>query len=87
MFDTTDLTSYIPGYDDYCEPEKENLDIMWELTDNYHDDYMCRGGCKIMHREKIKISESELTIEEMSQLYDYVWQGDYLIPIEMIEGE
>ena len=25
MIDTTDLTSYIPGYDEYCEP-KEYID-------------------------------------------------------------
>lgn len=23
MIDTTDLDSYYPGYDDYCEPKKE----------------------------------------------------------------
>lgn len=32
MIDTTDLTSYIPGYDEYCEPKEykdyddDNLD-------------------------------------------------------------
>lgn len=25
MFDTTDLSSYYPGYDEYCEP-KETID-------------------------------------------------------------
>lgn len=24
--DTTDLTSYIPGYDEYCEPKQEKPD-------------------------------------------------------------
>ncbi len=23
MIDTTDLSSYYPGYDEYCEPKKE----------------------------------------------------------------
>lgn len=23
MIDTTDLSSYYPGYDDYCEPKEE----------------------------------------------------------------
>jgi hypothetical protein len=29
MIDTTDLSSYYPGYDEYCEPKEEN----------YEDDY------------------------------------------------
>ncbi len=26
MIDTTDLNSYYPGYDDYCEPKEEIQD-------------------------------------------------------------
>lgn len=27
MMETKDLSSYIPGYDDYCEPKKQEPDI------------------------------------------------------------
>lgn len=36
MIDTTDLSSYYPGYDDYCEPKEEiNLD---EIIDDIVDE-------------------------------------------------
>ena len=36
MIDTTDLSSYYPGYDDYCEPKKEkDLD---EIIDDIIDE-------------------------------------------------
>jgi len=34
MIDTTDLTSYLPGYDEYCEPKKTI-----ELYDNTDEAY------------------------------------------------
>lgn len=59
----------------------------WELADIAHDEFMLRGGIEIMHREIINLKETELLIADMDKLHDYVWQGDYLIPIEMLEGE
>lgn len=67
--------------------ESEYDDYIWELADIEHDNFMIRGGVEIMHREKINIFESDLTIKDMEALIDYVWQGEYLIPLEMIEGE
>lgn len=67
--------------------EEEKEDYTWVLADIEHDNFMIRGGVEIMHREKINILESELTIKDMEKLVDYVWQGEYLIPLEMMEGE
>lgn len=67
--------------------EEEKEDYTWVLVDIEHDNFMIRGGVEIMHREKINILESELTIKDMEKLADYVWQGEYLIPLEMMEGE
>ena len=33
----------------------------------------------------IKIDDKNLKIKDMKMLENYVWQGDYLIPIEMLE--
>lgn len=33
MFDTKDLTSYIPGYDDYCEPKE--ITTEYDYSDEY----------------------------------------------------
>lgn len=85
MIDTTDLTSYYPGYDEYVESKEITKEC--DYSDEYHDEFMIKGGCEIMHREIIKIDETELTVKQMEKLVDYVWQGDYLIPIEMIGGE
>ena len=60
--------------------ENEYDDYIWELADIEHDNFMIRGGVEIMHREKINI-------KDMESLIDYVWQGEYLIPLEMIESE
>ncbi len=85
MIDTTDLTSYYPGYDEYVESKEITKEC--DCSDEYYDEFMIKGGCEIMHREIIKIDETELTVKQMEKLVDYVWQGDYLIPLEMIEGE
>lgn len=67
--------------------ENEYDDYIWELADIEHDNFMIRGGVEIMNREKINIFESELTIKDMELLTDYVWQGEYLIPLEMMGAE
>jgi hypothetical protein len=85
MIDTTELSSYCPGYDEFIEPRE--IAKEYDYSDEYHDEFMIKGGCEIMHREIIKIDEAELTVKQMEKLVDYVWQGDYLIPIEMIGGE
>ena len=48
MIDTEDLTSYISGYDDYCEPEKE----MPEDDRDFYEDYLLEKG-KIKMERKI----------------------------------
>ena len=39
MIDTTDLTSYIPGYDEYCEP-KEYIDRDDYILDDVIDELL-----------------------------------------------
>lgn len=41
MIDTTDLTSYIPGYDEYCEP-KEYKDYDDDNLDDVIDELMLK---------------------------------------------
>lgn len=81
MIDTEDLTSYISGYDDYCEPEKE----IPEDDRDFYEDYLLEKGKTKMERKIIYLSE--ITLEEAEKLTDYVWKDDKLIPLEMIEGE
>lgn len=59
----------------------------WVLADIVHDEFMIRGGLKIVHREIIDLKETELMLFEIDNLKDYVWKGDYLIPIEILEGD
>lgn len=49
MIDTTDLDSYYPGYDEYCEPKEENV-----LEDPNIDEKIDE-----MILEKLKEKESE----------------------------
>ncbi len=62
-------------------------DYEWELADIAHDEFMIRGGIEIMHREIIDLDNTDLLIADMDKLVDYVWQGNKLIPIELLEGE
>lgn len=59
----------------------------WVLADIVHDEFMIRGRLKIVHREIIDLKETELMLFEIDNLKDYVWKGDYLIPIEILEGD
>ena len=68
-----------------CENEYDYY--IWKSTDIEHDNFVIRGGFEIMHREKINIFESDLMVKDMESLIDYVWQGEYLIPLEMIGTE
>lgn len=88
MIDTQDLPSYIPGYDEYLEQiEKSNKsEETYDFSDEIHDEFMIRGGCEIMNREIIDLSTTELLVGDLEKLKDYVWQGEKLIPHEMIEG-
>lgn len=40
MIDTTDLTSYYPGYDEYCEPKEKAEE--YDYSDEYHEDFMLK---------------------------------------------
>lgn len=85
MIDTTDLTSYYPGYDDYCEPkiiEKE-----YDNSDEIHEEMILIKELKKMEREVIDLNTTSMTFEEIMQLKDYVWKENELIPQEQLEGE
>ena len=85
MIDTEDLSSYIPGYDDYCEPK--NYEEEYDNSDELHDEFMIRKEQQKMERKVIDLSISNMTLDEIMQLENYVWKQDKLIPVEMIEGE
>lgn len=83
MIDTTDLTSYYLGYDQYCEP------IEKQLTDDrdFYEDYILEKERIKMERKVIDLKTTDMTGHEILQLENYVWKNDKLIPSEMIEGE
>lgn len=85
MIDTTDLTSYYPGYDEYCNPKEETEDISLDLADMYHDEMMLRKEIEKMERKVIDLKTTNMTFDEIMNLKDYVWKNDKLIPAE--EGE
>lgn len=87
MIDTTDLTSYYPGYDEYCEPKEEIKDNSWELADIYYEEMMIRKELERMERKIIDLNSTNMTFDEVMNLKDYVWKNDKLIPAEMIGGE
>lgn len=83
--ETIDLTSYHSGYDKYCEPV-ENI----EEFDNYdvvYDEFMIRGGSEIMKREIIDLNQNDLTIYDIKHLNNYIWKGEKLIPVEVMDSE
>lgn len=87
MIDTEDLTSYYPGYDEYCEPKEEVEDNSWDLADIYHDEMMIGKEYEKMERRVIDLATTKMTGHEILQLENYVWKQDKLIPQEQLEGE
>lgn len=85
MIDTEDLSSYIAGYDDYCEPKEDEQ--IYDNSDELHDEFMIRKGIQIMKREIIDLDYTSLTIEDIEKLDNYVWKNNKLIPIELLDGE
>ena len=57
MIDTTDLTSYISGYDEYCEPEKEPEII--DNSDEYHEEKMIEKYINEKYSKEIEGDENE----------------------------
>lgn len=85
MINTEDLTSYYPGYDEYCEPKEEKEDNSWDLADIYYEEMMIRKEIEKMERKVIDLKTTNMTFNEIMNLKDYVWKNDKLIPVE--EGE
>lgn len=90
MIDTTDLTSYYPGYDEYCERQgkaNDNCDHEWDLADIYYDEMMLEKEKDKMERKIIDLTNTNTTFDEIMKLKDYVWKDSKLIPIEQLEGK
>jgi hypothetical protein len=90
MIDTEDLSSYIPGYEDYILSHENEYEYEKEYdnSDELHDEYMLRKGQEQMeNREIIDLNYTNLTVNDINNLHDYIWEKDKLIPAEMIEGE
>lgn len=85
MIDTEDLTSYYPGYDEYCEPKEEKEDNSWELADIYYEEMMIRKEIEKMERKVIDLSTIIMEIKQIFQLENYIWKDKYLIPEEMYD--
>ena len=85
MINTEDLTSYYPGYDEYCEPKEEKEDNSWDLADIYYEEMMIRKEIEKMERKVIDLKTTNMTFDEIMNLKNYVWKNDKLIPVK--EGE
>lgn len=85
MFDTKDLTSYIPGYDDYCEPKE--IIIKYDYSDEYCEEKNLRKELEKMDRNIIDLEVENILFDDTLALENYVWQGTKLVPVEMIEGK
>lgn len=83
MIDTTDLPSYIPGYDDYCERKEFEP----EHEEDIYEDIVLEKEMEKMEREVINVNDTNMTLEDAYNLDDYVWEGDKLVPIEILECE
>lgn len=57
MIDTTDLTSYISGYDEYGEPKKEPEII--DNSDEYHEEKMIEKYINEKYSKEIEGDENE----------------------------
>lgn len=82
MIDTQDLPSYIPGYDEYCEPKREIEDNSLDLADEYYEEFVLRKEIEKMERNIINLNNTNMTYDEIMRLKDYIWKNDKLIPQE-----
>ena len=78
--DTTDLPSYYPGYDEYCEPKIEEP----EDDRDFYEDYILEMENKKMERKVIDLKTANMTVEEAYELKSYVLKQNKLIPEELI---
>lgn len=85
MLDTTDLTSYYPGYDEYCEPKKTQQ--KYDYSDEYYEEKILGEEIKKMERKVIDLEVENILFGDSLALENYVWKGKKLIPEEMLEGE
>ena len=85
MFDTTDLTSYIPGYERYCESmEKE---VEYDNSDEIYEEMKLKGESIMKQRKIINLKTTKMTWGEVLKLENYIWKNDKLVPVEMLEGK
>lgn len=83
MIDTTDLTSYYPGYDEYCESKVEKIEEDYD----FYEDLLIEKEIIKMERKIIDLKATNLTLNEILKLENYIWKKDKLIPSEMLVGE
>lgn len=82
MIDTKDLTSYIPGYEEWYESQKSIEE--YDNSDFIRDELFERKEQEKMERKIIDLSITNMTGHEILQLKNYVWKGILLIPQELI---
>lgn len=75
------------SYDNYLKSMEDDWEE-WLQDDIYEEtkiQEMFEMEDRIMNREIL--DAKNLTLEKTLELVDYIWQGNKLIPVEMIEGE
>lgn len=85
MIDTRDLTSYYPGYDKHCEPKKPIEE--YDNSDEYYEKMKIREETEKMERKIIDLASTKMTLDEIFQLDNYIWENERLIPAEMFGDE
>ena len=89
MIETEDLSSYIPGYEEYLESiERSNQSKeIYDYSDECYEEMMIRKEIEKMERKIIDLKTTNMTFDEIMNLKNYVWKSDKLVPIETIEDK
>lgn len=81
MFDTRDLNSYLPGYDDYLEETHQTFsDIFDEHADDMYEQYMHE------YYQKLEDENKFVLIYNTSSIREYIIPGTNICKTEKLEN-
>lgn len=86
---TEDLTSYIPGYEEYLEENENssNEPDNYDNSDDLYESMISKKEEEKMERNIISLVTTKLTLDEIFNLTGYVWKNNLLIPEELLKNE
>ena len=81
MFDTRDLDSYLPGYDDYLEETHQTFeDVFDEHADDMYEQYMHN------YYQKLEDENKFVLIYNTSSIREYIIPGTNICKTEKLEN-